>query len=287
MLKKYINGAHFQPQYCKFISGSPLIRAVLVFDKNINVGAGNGLYYNTTLLTVNTFTSAHAIVFRRIQSPDTKLLLNSLELSIGTIELQEFEDYFLFVDSSANTIVGLKFNNNVPGNLTTIHVRYKSDRTVEQLYWDALEVSKRSAFPDAKYEVEFIYLQKALNHVTVNTAISAYQSISANLNNTIELSLASVVRINDYELELRGVKGVVSEITLHLEQPDQNSFIVQNYKTRFQDIFERIVASTEQMSSRGMAYERAAMALTPIGDIVGDVLQNAINNNNLIFFFWY
>ena len=71
----------------------------------------------------------------------------------------------------------------------------------------------------------------------VNTAISGYEDITANLNDTIELNLADVVRINDYELELRGVKGVVTEITLKLEDPQDNSFIIQNYKTRFEDIF--------------------------------------------------
>ena len=72
-------------------------------------------------------------------------------------------DYYTFTQDNGNTVVGLKINNNLPGNLPSINLTYKSDRTVEQLYWDALEVSERSAFPDAKYEVDFIYLQKALN----------------------------------------------------------------------------------------------------------------------------
>ena len=218
----------------------------------------------------------------------------------------------------------------MPPDLTTIKVTYDSDRTVEQLYWDALDVSKRSAFPDAQYEVGFVYLQKSLsdkylykeysntlqyatndivffNNLTYrailptignlptninywtniiadkSTSRSIYQSLSTNFNDAIELNLASIVRINDYELEMYGVKGIITEITLNLEEPDQNSFTVQNYKTRFEDIFQRIVASSEQMAARGMSYERAASAITPMGSILGDVLQTAVNYNNIVF----
>lgn len=290
VVKKYVNGAHFKAQFCELYSaGFNRPRLVLVLNKDIAPAAGNTLKYGNTTLTINTFTLnanpllQDRIVYRRVLIPDTKILLNSLELSNGNVELSEFTDYYTFTKDNGDTVVGLKINNNLPGNLSSINLTYKSDRTVEQLYWDALEVSKRSAFPDAKYEVDFIYLQKALNIHPVSTAVPDYQTISQNLNNSIELELASIVRINDYDLELRGVKGIVTEISLSLDDPQSNSFIVQNYRTRFEDIFSRIVASTEQMNSRGLAYERAAAAITPDGGISGNVLQNAIRNNAITF----
>lgn len=103
------------------------------------------------------------------------------------------------------------------------------------------------------------------------------------MNNAIELGLGSIVRINDHDLELRGVRGVVTEISLSLDEPQNNSFVVQNYKTKFEDIFSRIVASTEQMNARGMAYERAATAITPLGGIGASFLQSAINSAAIVF----
>ena len=144
---------------------------------SINIAAGNTLNYINTVLPVSTFNNTHKIVYRRVKIPDNKLLINSLELKIGDLTLKEFEDYSAYLNSNEETIVTLKMNNNISAGLNTIRVLYKSDRTIEQMYWDALEVSKRSAFPDAKYEVEFIYLQKALNikHLhTKNTWISKY-----------------------------------------------------------------------------------------------------------------
>lgn len=171
VVKKYINGAHFKPQFCQLYSeGFANTRLVLVLNKDISPAAGNTLKYGTTTLGISTFTInanpllGDRIVYRRVLIPDIKILLNSLKLSSNNnIELSEFVDYYTFTQDNGNTVVGLKINNNLPGNLPSINLTYKSDRTVEQLHWDALEVSKRSAFPDAKYEVDFIYLQKALN----------------------------------------------------------------------------------------------------------------------------
>ena len=276
--KKYLYGAQFKPQYVSTSGGAA--RMVLVLDKHITIGSGNALYYNGIQLTVSTFTSSSAIVYRRLIIPDKKLLTTSIELFVGTKEQSEFNDYSIFTDISGYTYITLKINNNIIGTLSSIHVKYKSDRSVEQLFYDAQEVSRRSAYPEAKYEVSFIYLQKILNTHQVS-ATSNYLNISENLNDNIELQLASIVRINDYDLDLRGVKGVVSEITLDLEEPQNNSFIIQNYKTKFEDIFSRIVASTEQLSARSMAYERAATAIGPINGIVGNILQTAINNNSI------
>ena len=134
---------------------------VLVFDKNINVATGNSLYYGNTLLTISQFTASDNIVYRRILLPDTKLLTNSLELSYNGVALTEFEDYSIFINADMATEITLKNNNNLPGNLTTVHLEYKSDRTIEQLYYDALEVSKRSAFlmPNIKLS---LYIYKKL-----------------------------------------------------------------------------------------------------------------------------
>jgi hypothetical protein len=37
---------------------------------------------------------------------------------------------------------------------------------------------------------------------------------------------------------------IVSEITIALDSPEQNTIKVQNYKTQFEDLFQRITATT-------------------------------------------
>ena len=82
--KKYLYGAQFKPQYVSTSGGAA--RMVLVLDKHITIGSGNALYYNGIQLTVSTFTSSSAIVYRRLIIPDKKLLTTSIKLFVGTKE---------------------------------------------------------------------------------------------------------------------------------------------------------------------------------------------------------
>jgi len=57
--------------------------------------------------------------------------------------------------------------------------------------------------------------------------------------------LNRIININDYELKFEGVQGYISSLELRLDKPYEDEIEVKNYKTKFEDLFTSIVASTE------------------------------------------
>ena len=72
---------------------------------------------------------------------------------------------------------------------------------------------------------------------------------------------------------------VVSEITDELDAPDKNVIKVQNYKTQFEDLFQRITAQTQQAEYHTGEFKRAANVVQPGGTISFSVLENSLLNN--------
>ena len=73
---------------------------------------------------------------------------------------------------------------------------------------------------------------------------------------------------------------VVSEITSELDAPEKNSIKVQNYKTQFEDLFQRITAQTQQAEYHTGEYRRAASVVEPDGTISVSTLANSFANNS-------
>ena len=287
LMKQYQYNAQWTPAFMK-INGAP--KLILLFNTTITFSSGRKLIYKNNSGTEVDITSwfidgnidKRNLCYRRYKIDDSNVITNSITISKDSKELEEFYDYFIDV-IDAKRYITFKCNGKVPYTYNGFTVAYKCDRTTAQFYYDARDVSDNSAFPTTSYEVSFSYLQKTLNKTPYIEIDTQYQSISKKLNNEIDLWLGYVVRINDHQMRFSGVRGIVSEISLDLEQPQNNTFKIQNYKTSFQDLFGRIVASSEQMNSRGDSYERAANAVAPTQEIVGSILQNTINNNQLIF----
>ena len=285
--KQYLYNAQYTPQFMKI---NDSIHFILLLDNNTNIDTTtHSLYYiknNEEIEITSLYRSGEVnknnLVYRRYIINDNNIITNSIKITNGGNELDEYYDYTISSNNTARVIT-FKCNNKVLPNYSNFNILYKCDRSTSQFFYDAQDVAATSAFPTTSYEVNFIYLQQKLN-ITPKVAIdNKYKAISKKLNDEIDLRLGSIVRINDHQLNFYGVKGIVSEISLDLERNQNNSFTIQNYKTRFEDLFGRIVASSEQMKANSISYNRAASAILPTQQIVGDILQNTINSNSLIF----
>ena len=70
---------------------------------------------------------------------------------------------------------------------------------------------------------------------------------------------------------------------MNLEKPEESTFTIQNYKTKFEDLFERIVAASEQMKTSGYLYNRVVGAFGSNMTLAGNLLQKSIDEANLIW----
>ena len=75
---------------------------------------------------------------------------------------------------------------------------------------------------------------------------------------------------------------IISEVSYSLDEPSQNTIKVQNYKTRFEDLFQRIAATTQSLQYHEGTYDRAARAVNADGTINGDLMKRSLENNAAI-----
>lgn len=74
---------------------------------------------------------------------------------------------------------------------------------------------------------------------------------------------------------------VISEMEEHLDSPEENRITIQNYKTQFEDLFQRINATTQSLQYAMGAYQRAANKITSENEIDAKTLQNSLLNSVL------
>ena len=74
---------------------------------------------------------------------------------------------------------------------------------------------------------------------------------------------------------------VVTELTTSLDSPEQNQIKVQNYKSQFEDLFQRMAATTQSVEYSTGKYQKVAGIVETDGTINITTLQNSITNNAL------
>lgn len=74
---------------------------------------------------------------------------------------------------------------------------------------------------------------------------------------------------------------IITELTCVLDSPEQNQIKVQNYKTQFEDLFQRMAATTQSIEYSTGQYNRVSGIVESDGTINIVTLQNSIANNAL------
>ena len=218
---------------------------------------------------IKDYSTDYTYVYPRlyIQDMSLKTSEDQLKLSIvndNTIKnLQNYYDYNLLArdDGYYITIEGQRLIENGEFD-TIIHVDYVMSNAELNIYLDALEVMQSSAFPQVSYSVTVSMLNEKFMH-------KAYRQLNR------------IAHINDFELKFENVLGYIAELNLDLDHPWEDTIDVKNYKTKFEDLFTKIVASTEQMKANATVYNKAAAAFNFAGDIKSDTLNDALSATSL------
>ena len=72
---------------------------------------------------------------------------------------------------------------------------------------------------------------------------------------------------------------VVTELSVMFDSPDQNQIKVQNYKTQFEDLFQRMAATTQSVEYSTGKYQKVSNIINEDGTITLDALQNSMIGN--------
>ena len=150
---------------------------------------------------------------------------------------------------------------------TWIDETYTDDN---QYYLDALSTARTSAYPQISYTISGA-------DISVFEGYEEYEFLLGQLT-TIEDT-------NFFGYDSYGLPNqeevVISEITYHLDSPDNNELVVQNYRTQWEDLFQRVAAEVQSLQYAEGTYARAASIIGSNGDIKVSSLQSTIENNNL------
>ena len=203
---------------------------------------------------------------KNVQAKSTLFMITKdIAASEEGITLDRYYDYNIIIRDSY-PLITLKIGDKIlPTDIYKNHFTFKYgiSRANEQLYLDAKDVAYDNSYPRYTYDL------------TIANLPGVFQIID----------LGQLIYINDHAVGIHAATGYVSEVTLKLDQPQNDSVKVQNYKTKFEDLFNTIVAQSEAMKTNKHAYDIAASVFTQpgaIGQISGSILQTALNNNS----FW-
>lgn len=145
-------------------------------------------------------------------------------------------------------------------------------------YLDAKSVAYTSSRPQIQYNISVLRL-------------SALEEFKGK-----EFKLGDITYIEDTEFfgykEISTDTGIfkvpyqelvtISEITSYFDTPENDSFKVQNYKTQFEDLFQRITATTQSLQYAEGEYKKAADAIDENGNIKATLLSQSLATNQNI-----
>lgn len=143
-------------------------------------------------------------------------------------------------------------------------ITFDANNTSKFYYNDAIDVANRSSKPVVSYSIKTVDL----------SSLDGYENFIP--------SVGQKILINDKELHLTNEYGFLSEINYDLDNPENNELTISNYKSRFDDLFQRIAATSQEVRYREDTMNRIYQTIPESGEVNSLALQRAFDNNNFI-----
>ncbi len=137
-------------------------------------------------------------------------------------------------------------------------------------YYDAKTVLYNSAFPKVNYTI---------NVIDLSPLGDEYSPFKFKVGDKTYMEDVEFFGWNQTSSTPYREEVVVSQMEEYLDSPEQNKITVQNYKTQFEDLFQRISATTQSLQYAAGAYQRAANKITSTNELDAKTLQNSLLNN--------
>jgi hypothetical protein len=147
------------------------------------------------------------------------------------------------------------------------------DYTDDNLYYiDAESTLHKSAQPKVSYAINIVELG----------ALEGYEAYNFDLG---DITYVQDPDFFGWEETEDGVKTpckeevVITESATYFNSPEKNTLKAQNYRDSFEDLFQRMTATTQQLQFYGGSYDRAADVVDTNGNIMPKSLSEAFANN--------
>ena len=143
----------------------------------------------------------------------------------------------------------------------------------ELYYFDALQVSKLSAQPKVSYQITVSEISelRELELYKFSVGDKTYVEDGEFFGYT-KTFLNSKIYTTPIKEEV-----IISEVEWHLDSPEDNIITVQNYKTRFEDLFQRVSATVQTLQYNEATYPKISSVLGANGLIDRELLLQSWN----------
>lgn len=136
-------------------------------------------------------------------------------------------------------------------------------------YLDALQVSNTSAQPVVSYTINVVEISQL-------DGFEWYKFDAGDKTYIEDTEFFGWSSVNGILTPARE-EVIVSEVEWHLDEPDKNTITVQNYKTRFEDFFQRISATVQTVQYNEATYAKISSIFDANGTLNQNVLLESLN----------
>lgn len=146
----------------------------------------------------------------------------------------------------------------------------------DKYYLDAASVAYTSGFPKVTYEIAVEPLINSLGFASFDgsTLLAAGYRLEPGHKTYIEDGdYFKDENGNDFREEV-----IISETRKYLDSPQNNTVTVQNFRTQFEDLFQRIAATTANLEFAQGMYARAASLINPDGSLQPQAVEKTFTN---------
>ena len=148
----------------------------------------------------------------------------------------------------------------------------------ELYYLDAVKISNTSAYPQVSYTINVLSIED----------VDGYEAYKFNVGDRTYIE--DVEFFGYVTKEFNGISAktpyrmevIVSERNQNLDDASKTTITIKNYKNQFEELFQKITATTQSLQYQVGEYARAAGVVTPTGEIKVSTLEQSFQNNSLI-----
>lgn len=136
-------------------------------------------------------------------------------------------------------------------------------------YLDALQVAYQSSRPQISYDINVLRLSDLEDYSSKVFKLGDISFIQ-----DVEYFGYKEDKITPYKEQV-----ILTEITSYFDTPDKDTIKVQNYKSHFDDLFQRITATVQNLEFSQGKYAKAANIISTDGTIKSSIIQNTFDSN--------
>ena len=140
-------------------------------------------------------------------------------------------------------------------------VNCTKETTLDYLMNDATATSKKYAKPQITYSIGVVDL----------SSLNGYENYKP--------ILGQKVPIWDNEMGFKGLEGFITSISKNLENPENTQIEIATYKTKFEDIFQKLTATMTDVRYNENSIYKAANSFNTDGTIKTQVFRKSLEEN--------